>query len=357
MKFEITELRSSTVWTLYRMQQMIQLDPDYQRLSDIWTLDNRQLLIDTVLNDFDIPKLYLHKFKKPLKKGNKNYDYAIIDGKQRLETIWSFIDGKIALGSEFSFFMDPEIKAQEMTYKELGQSYPDLKVQFDSFQLNVIVIETKEVEMIEEMFSRLNESAPLSAPERRNAYGGPLPGAIRRLAKERFFKMSLPFPNKRFRHYDMAVKFLFVEQADRVVDTKKAYLDKFVKDFAIIHRRHWKPPFLEAARAVVDRMSEVFTENDPLLRQVGMVMLYYHLFRVAEKSKWKLKITRQSFVDFETSRDSNRKKAEEDITKANYDLIEFDRYSQSPNDGYAIRFRLQILLDQIFQKKVATDDL
>ena len=62
MKFDITELHSNSVWKLYRMRDRIQLDPEYQRLSDIWTLDIRQLLVDTILNGFDVPKLYLHKF-------------------------------------------------------------------------------------------------------------------------------------------------------------------------------------------------------------------------------------------------------------------------------------------------------
>ena len=165
MRFEITELRSSTVWNLYRMRDRIHIDPDYRRQSDIWTLDKRQLLIDTILNDFDIPKLYLHKFHEPLKKGGRTYDYAIIDGKQRLQAMWAFIDGKIALAHDFECFKNSGIQAGDMIYAELGKAYPDLKVQFDSFQLAVICIETDELEMIEKMFSRLNEAAPLTAPE------------------------------------------------------------------------------------------------------------------------------------------------------------------------------------------------
>jgi hypothetical protein len=356
MKFELTELRSSTVWSLYRMRDRIQLDPDYQRMSDIWTLDKRQLLIDTILNDFDIPKLYLHKFNAPLKKGAKSYDYAIIDGKQRLETMWSFIDGEIALASDFEYFKDTKTKAGDMTYAELGREYPDLKVQFDSFQLSAICIETDELEMIEEMFSRLNESAPLTAPEKRNAYGGPLPDAIRKLAVEKFFTVELPFPNKRYRHFDLAVKFLFAESVDKVVDTKKAYLDKFVADHAN-EPRNTLPSFFKKAKKTVDRMANVFTQKDPLLRQVGMVILYYHLFRVAEKGGWSQDITRKKLADFDASRETNRRKAEKDLANANYDLIEFDRYSQSPNDGYAIKFRLKILLKEVFKKEIATDDL
>ena len=197
------------------MRERIQLAPDYQRMSDIWTLDKRQLLIDTILNEFDIPKLPLHKFSSPLKKHGRTYDYAIIDGKQRLETVWAFLDGNIALSSEFEYFRDAKIRAGDMTYAELGKAYPDLKVQFDSFQLTTVCIETDELEMIEEMFSRLNESAPLAAPEKRNAYGGPLPVAIRKLATETFFRTDLPFPNKRYRHFDLATKFLLTESEGR----------------------------------------------------------------------------------------------------------------------------------------------
>lgn len=356
MKFEITELRSSTVWSLYRMRDRIQIDPPYQRPSNIWTPDNRQLLIDTILNDFDIPKLYLHKFDKPLKKDGKNYDFAIIDGKQRLETMWAFIDGRIALPEDFQYFNDTTVKAGSMTYSELGKEYPDLKVQFDSFQLTAICVETDELEMIEEMFSRLNEAAPLTAPEKRNAYGGPLPKAIRKLADEPLFTESIPFPNKRYRHFDIATKFLLAECEGKVVDTKKAYLDKFVESFAG-QPRNKMPKFLALAQQNVRRMASVFTQKDPLLRQVGIIMLYYHLFRLAHKERWEDKITRKRFADFEKKREANRELAEQDLTQANYDLIEFDRYAQSPNDGYAIKFRLKVLFREVFSKDVSTDDL
>jgi len=75
--------------------------------------------------------------------------------------------------------------------------------------------------MIEEMFSRLNEAAPLTAPEKRNAYGGPLPRLIRKLATKPFFTKNLPFRNKRYRHFDLATRFLLAEDKKGVVDAKK----------------------------------------------------------------------------------------------------------------------------------------
>ena len=321
-----------------------------------WTPDKRQLLIDTILNGFDVPKLYLHKFQEPLKKGNRAYDYAIIDGKQRLETLWSFIGGKIALADDFEYFKDPSVKAGGMTYAELGSKYPDLKVQFDSFPLVAICIETEDGEMIEEMFSRLNEAAPLTAPEKRNAYGGPLPPAIRKLATKQFFTKNLPFPNKRYRHFDLATKFLLAEYKRKVVDTKKAYLDEFVSSFSDKPRGS-KLQFLSRAQETAAEMAGVFVNKDVLLRQAGMVALYDHLFRLAINEGWSSDISRKRLLDFEKLRKANREKAEKNLAEADYDLIEFDRLAQSPNDAAAIKFRLRVMLNKIFGKKVKTDEL
>lgn len=356
MTFGISELRERTVWQTYRMRDRIQLDPDYQRLGNIWAPDNRQLLLDTILNGFDLPKIYLHKFTRPIKKDGRTYEFAIVDGKQRLETLWSFIDGKLALADDFKLFREDGVAAGGMTYSELGQQYPDLKADFDGFLLSVTLIETDDIEMIEEMFSRLNEAAPLTAAEKRNAYGGPIPSAVRKLAKETFFSKKLPFENKRYRHFDLATKFLLAEHEGHVVDTKKARLDDFVDHFAKQSRTR-VPAFVKKSQATVARMSHVFVDKDSLLRQVGMVMLYYHLFRIAHQQEWSGEISRKKLLDFEKRRLSNRELMEKGTTKGiDLDLIEFDRYAQSPNDGGAIKFRLNVLLRQVFDKDALSDE-
>lgn len=353
-RFSVSEMRPSTIWTLYRVRENIQLDPDYQRQGDIWDADKRATLLDSILNRFDIPKIYLHKFSSPKKIKGKDYTYAVIDGRQRLETIWAFIDGKIALADEFAYFDDSSVEAGNMTYGELGKEYPLLKADFDGFPLNVVCIETDDIELIEEMFSRLNEGVPLTAAEKRQTFGGPLPRAIRDLAKHRFFKSNLPFGNSRYRHFDVAVKFLLAEHRRRVVDTKKRYLDDFV--------RHWKDsdrsdklPFEPQSKKTLDAMAAVFTHKDPLLRSVGMVTTYYHLFRVAREQRWIRRITRSKLMAFEELRAKNREMAERSLRKARFDLLEFDRYAQSPNDEYAIKLRLQVLLRHAFDEKVKID--
>jgi hypothetical protein len=355
-RFEIGDLRSSSVWTLYRMKDRIQVDPEYQRQGEVWPPEKRQLLIDTLLNHFDIPKIYLHKFAKTKTIKGKAFDYAIVDGRQRLETMWSFIRGDFALAGDFEYFRDDDVDAAGMTYQEIANEYPDLKTDFDNCSLNVVTIQTDDIELIEEMFSRLNEAVPLTAAEKRNAWGGPLPAAIRTLSSETFFKKKLPFNNKRYRHYDLALKFLLAEGREKVVDTKKVYLDQFVREWEDSPKTKM-PPFFNKAKKTTAAMASVFIDHDPLLRSVGMVSLYFHLFRLAAKENWASSITRTKLNNFETLRQKNRVKAEVDLAKADYDLIEFDRFNQSPNDSYALKLRLQVLLKKAFNRSVSVENL
>jgi hypothetical protein len=355
-RFEISDLRSSSVWTLYRMRDRIQVDPEYQRQGEVWPPEKRQLLIDTLLNRFDIPKIYLHKFEKTKLIKGKSFDYAIVDGRQRLETMWSFIGGAFALAGDFEYFSDAKIDAAGMTYQEIAQKYPDLKTDFDNYSLDVVTIQTDDIELIEEMFSRLNEAVPLTAAEKRNAWSGPVPGAIRSLSDETFFKKKLPFNNKRYRHYDLALKFLLAQQREKVVDTKKVYLDQFVREWEDDPKTKVLP-FLSKAKKTASLMTGIFTDHDPLLRSVGMVSLYFHLFRLASEQGWLSSVTRTKLNGFENLRQKNRVRAEKDLAKADYDLIEFDRFNQTPNDSYALKLRLRILLSKAFNREVAIEKL
>jgi hypothetical protein len=52
---------------------------------------------------------------------------------------------------------------------------------------------------------------------------------------------------------------------------------------------------------------------------------------------------RARLVAFEQAREENRVTAEADLKKANYELIEFDGFTQSPNDEIAMQYRLRVL--------------
>src|SRR5436309_1253339 len=62
----------------------IDLDADYQR-EKIWSRKNQEELLDSIMQNIDIPKLYLVKTRD-----SESFDYESIYGKQRMNTLLSF---------------------------------------------------------------------------------------------------------------------------------------------------------------------------------------------------------------------------------------------------------------------------
>ena len=58
------------------------INREYQREPGIWSLEDKQYLIDSILKKLDLPKFYFRKLD--------DKKYEIVDGQQRLETIWNF---------------------------------------------------------------------------------------------------------------------------------------------------------------------------------------------------------------------------------------------------------------------------
>jgi len=355
--FKIARLRESTVAEILDIWKAIDFKPTYQRQSDLWGETKRQLFVDSLINGYDIPKLYFHDLSWSEKGPNKRY--AIIDGKQRLETIHAFVKGQFALSDEFEDIelsgRDTSGSAAGLGYAELSKKHASLKAQFDRAELPIVLVQTDDPEFIEEMFSRLNEAVPLNAPEKRNALGGPLPRQIRRLTKEDFFVSRLAFPNARYRHLDLATKFLYIEYKDGLADLKKRDLDTFVKTFKKQNLVKKSAALYGRAALVLEQMTEIFVESDPLLESVGMITIYYHLFRDAFDHSWLDEIDRTALVKFDDERAQNRARVKEaqelalegkkppKAAEISPVLIAFERFVQSPNDVTALTQRYKVL--------------
>lgn len=340
-------MNNSTILRLNSEKEVIDISPEYQRQGGVWNLEKKQLLIDSILNDYDIPKLYFHKLTPQQKKDSgKDFDFAIIDGRQRIEAIWEFIDGQLTLDADFEYLVDPTIRAGGLTYQDLANEYPKVKIRFDSYILPVIMVETDDIDLIEDMFSRLNEAVPLNAAEKRNAFGGPMAKAIRDLATNIFFTDKVKFGNGRYQHREIAGRMLYIELSlqtnSKTFDTKKPYLDKMVNDY---RESNADTTQLEASTLnVINSMNNVFISKDSLLRSQSSISVYYMLFRKANETNQLQKITRARLFAFYDALTANRKIAEADITKATFDYLEFDRLSQQgTNDTSSIKERTRIM--------------
>jgi hypothetical protein len=341
LEIAATPITENSVIICYLDRDAIFLDPDYQRSSNIWSLEKKQLLIDSIVNRFDIPKFYLHEYEKAKKIGGKTCKYALIDGKQRLSAIWGFINADFALSNSAEYLADPSVNIAGLTYTELSSKYPRIAAYFNNAQLALVAIRTNEIELIEELFTRLNEAVPLNAPEKRNAFGGPLPSAIKKVATHRFFAEDLPFTNIRYRHLDIACKFLYLSHVGRPTDIKKLQLDSFVRDFKRQNLKKQAHELEKRCLSILDVMSDVFTKKDSLLKNVGLIVVYYLLFGRAIDRGLASSIERIKFVEFEKLRRENRRRAENDLEPVDFGLLRFDEMANTPNDQFSIQYKLK----------------
>lgn len=338
-------LQHSNILSLFADRDQIIMDPEYQRQGEIWSKEKRQLLVDSILNRYDIPKLYFHKLaRETVQKTGKAY--AVIDGRQRLEAIFDFMEGKFELADDFEYLLDDTVDARGLNANDLAKKYPRIKQRFDSFNLPIICVETDDLELIEEMFSRLNEAVPLNAAEKRNAIGGEMARTVTDVSKNLLFAKKVKFKNTRYQHREGAVRLLFLEKCfgdGKIVDTKKPFLDQFVRD-----RRSGKSTEVSQLKTSVVKtlkeMAQVFVDKDVLLTAQSSVPIYFLLFREAIQGGKLSKLSRAVFLKFQELRQENREIAAIDITKAQFEFLEYDRLSQQgTNDASSIKERLSIL--------------
>lgn len=340
-------MQHSTIQSVYSEWDTIVTDPPYQRNGEIWSLEKKQLLIDSIINRYDIPKLYFHKYERDYAR-KMGKSFAIIDGRQRLETIIKFLEDGFALGVDFNYLEDETVNAAGMNYSELAKKYPKIKSRFDAFSLPIITVETDDLELIEDMFSRLNEAVPLNAPEKRRAIGGDMVAAIDLVAEHDFFKKKTKFSNKRYQHKEAAVRLLFIFHnlhQDKMIDTKKPFLDAF----ALQHKSGKSSYVASLKQEVVDilgQLTSVFVDKDTLLQAQANLPIYVLAYRELMSQGTPHLFARTRLIEFNEKRATNRIKAEQDIAAAHFELLEYDRLSQQgTNDASSIRERLRILTE------------
>ena len=336
------------VWWINRRNK-IDWHPPYQRRGKIWSDTDKAYLIDSIINGYDIPKIYMADFTFANSRLNrKNLPYAIIDGKQRFEAIFDFYDGKISLNDDFVYMDDTNLDLGGMGYKDLKGSYPEIAEEFEVYNLTVISVYSTDPEQINNLFVRLNRSKPLTGAEIRNAMTGKTPEIVRNICKHDFFTNNIKFQVLRGADLNAAYKILMFEYYEDFKDTTKKRLDQFVTE-----SNKGKSSKLElATRRVIDvleDMSSIFLPKDKLLNSAGIIPVYYWLIRNAKAKN--LTFIRKFLITFEMERTLNRKQVKQNVSSSNVNLllVEYDNWNRSTNNEQSHKERY-LILDKLFKR-------
>ena len=149
--------------------------PDWQR-GEVWDRAKKQELIDSILRGWNLPKFYFVK--------NSDEEYEVLDGQQRLATIYEFFSNELPLNQS---------SAEEFGgryYKDLHQSASDA---FDDFEIEYDEIEEANDEDLKLFFQRLQAGLPLTSSERLNAVHSKLRTSAAKLHNTPFFRRVCHF--------------------------------------------------------------------------------------------------------------------------------------------------------------------
>lgn len=184
-------------------KKKLTFDYPIQRESGQWDKSQRSLLIDSILNGYFLPEIYI------IREGTEDFaPMSVLDGKQRLTTLYEFAKDGFALSNDLddvtivdvSFDEDKNPVKEEYTYpiakKKFSELAPELQKVFNKYKLEVKLLAGFSDEQIEDQFFRLNNGATFTKSQKANVkLGTELAGKIKEIEECVFFENRAVFSN------------------------------------------------------------------------------------------------------------------------------------------------------------------
>ena len=318
-----------TVDKLYRTRERIAF-PDYQRQSNLWPLDKQRRLIDSILRDIDIPKLYFSEGKD---------GFEVVDGQQRLWAIWNFLDG------EYTLSTDGDARYFEKLSREQQKRIRDYKLQ-------ITIFEDATDDYLRELFVRLQLGLWLVTGERLHAETGAMKDFVfGKIAKHKFVS-RLGIAERRFAKETLCAQIT-------INSFTKAKLNTFARtryeDLLHLFKEYKQPQgddlvfFQRQTKEIVVVLNDLwdsFGTSSEKLTNRSYILSVYLLF---EDLRGTLETTksRKLFVEFVFALwDRLRQEVSAGIDRTNRDLYKFETMvSSAPGERYQIQHRDEELRD------------
>lgn len=240
----------ATFWENHNLKKY-NFSPDYQREGDVWSEADKSYLIDTILKNFPMPPVFLHQH---IDTDTGKTIYDVIDGKQRLGAIISFLKNEIAVPEDFSEDGFGDIELSGVFFKDLDIiSLSEWKKNLWKYEITIEYIETDDIEVVNHIFDRLNRNGePLTHQELRKARFGTSEfyNLISELSDHEVFKdITDKLKSNRLENHEFISELIFLISEDMVIsgdkpeaidDLYQKYSEKNIEELKVL-----KEKFLE----------------------------------------------------------------------------------------------------------------
>jgi hypothetical protein len=312
-------------WTVEKLHQNRALIsfPEYQRQPNLWSDEKKALLIDSILRDIDIPKLYFNR------TGDKGFE--VVDGQQRLWAIWGFIDGQYPLSSD----------RDGGTYANLSRTEQDA---IKNYKLQVTVFDDASDEYLRLLFLRLQLGLLLLTGEKLHAASGKMKDFVFQKLGGHPFVRALGMATRRYAKETLCAQVC-------INSFNRAKLGELVRtryeDLISFFREYESPQGEElgffrsqtkSILATLDQMWECFGPRSGELRNRSYILSIYLFF---EPQSDKLLREKKKFVEFVfTLWKRLKEEARAGIDRKNRELYKFETsMSSAPGERYQIERR------------------
>jgi hypothetical protein len=271
------------------------LQPDYQR-REVWSNAARVMLIDSILNDIPMPKIFVSQTIKDMRTYR-----SVIDGQQRISTILSFLDDGFKLENPYKGPYEG---------KRFSQLPKEIQTEVLLYAIDFNEASGLPPEALREVYSRVNKYlVPLNRQELRKA---DYPGEFLRISEElatldSLDDLGLFSATARRRSLDVEyVSELLAAQLKGISDKKDA-IDECYRDYAT-----WLEEASSLARiqfeGVIADISKIFDSSFPM-----------------KKTRWKQKADFYSLFFAVLSLKRNGFALPDDVSLLRQDLMLLDK--------------------------------
>ena len=118
--------------------------PDWQR-EEVWDVGKKQALVDGILRGWKLPKFYF------LITNEEPEEFEVVDGQQRLNSIFAFFDNELPLSSKSAKLFKGQFN--EDLPSASSDAFDDFEIEYD---------EMASEQELKDFFQRLQQGLPLT---------------------------------------------------------------------------------------------------------------------------------------------------------------------------------------------------
>jgi len=279
--------RTKLSWTVGNIEKMFEekkvlsFEHPIQRPSEQWSDSQKSLLVHSLLANYPVPAIYvlredseqLDEKKKPI------FNYFVLDGKQRLTSILSFIWGEFPLDENI-----PNIVIEEEEYEIAGKYFCDLPepVQYEvkRYKFEIFCFEQCTAREIEEIFYRLNNSTPLSKAQVAKAKVGiSVAEFINEMLATSFFKDICNFSKAQLKASDnqrSLIQAMMLFDTNLVPDfTLTDFSETSILEYSESIRDRDNTHLENTIRSAIEYLEDALMDKSKYLRKISIPMVLY----------------------------------------------------------------------------------